>query len=94
MNGQSATSINLSFEEYEYIKNIAFFPAIPINSKAITIFYYEDDFLGDYSIEITFQLGIHDQFKTTKRWESEEWKVIKIDSIEKTKTIRYVDVQL
>ena len=91
--GQSASSINLSFEEYQYIAKTNNFPEIPIQSKVINIFYYEDDFLGDYSIEIIFELRIHDKFNATKRWESEEWKVIKIDSIEKTKTIRYYDFQ-
>ncbi|MFN5416785.1 MAG: hypothetical protein ACK5B9_06980 [Flavobacteriia bacterium] len=86
-------SKNLNLEEYQYIANTNNFPKIPIQSKVINIFYAEDDFLGDYSVKILFKLGIKDKFNNSKRWDSEEWKVIKIDSTEKTKTIRYYDAQ-
>jgi hypothetical protein len=90
---QSAHSNKLNYEEYAYIKNTNNLPAIPINSRNIDLFYYEDDFLGDYSIVLTFELDLTVKLTTTKRWKSEKWKVIKIDKVKKIKIIEYTDHQ-
>ncbi len=92
-NIRACNSKNLSIKEYQFIANSNNFPELPLQSKAINISYSEDDFLGDYSVEILFELGINDKFNDIKRWDSEEWKVIKIDSTARTKTIRYNDLQ-
>ncbi len=89
--GLFAESKNLTFEEYEFIRKSCNFPQIPINSKSIYLKYYEDDFLGDYSTEIHFNIGIKDTFNNIKRWKSEEWIITNIDSINKFKTVLYTD---
>lgn len=88
-----AHSNKLNYEEYAYIKNTNNLPAIPTNSRKIDLFYYEDDFLGDYSVVLTFELDLTDKLNTTKRWKSEKWKVIKIDKVKKIKIIEYTDHQ-
>jgi hypothetical protein len=92
-NHQNAHSNKLNYEEYVYIKNTNNFPAIPTNSRNIDLFYFEDDFLGDYSVVLTFELDLTDKLNTTKRWKSEKWKVIKIDKVKKIKMIEYTDHQ-
>lgn len=52
-NGMENRSANLSLKEYNFIKErTSLLPALPASSVLIDIYYYHDDFLGDYSINI------------------------------------------
>jgi hypothetical protein len=65
--GQIFKVENLKFDEYNFYSNkTSWFPKIPISGDSISIEYYRDDFLGDYSLQI--------KMKTTEQIDSKKWK--------------------
>jgi hypothetical protein len=69
-NGMRTESKNITLTEYEYLRtNFQLLPALPLTSEKISISYYTDSFLGDYSLSVHFECNIREPIDTAShRW--------------------------
>ncbi|MES2268363.1 MAG: hypothetical protein V4520_16490 [Bacteroidota bacterium] len=67
--GLEAKSKSLSLYEYNYLRSrYTLFPNVPKTAKEIDINYYVDDFLGDFSLEISLSCNRNEKFIFNKNW--------------------------
>ena len=76
---------NLNRQEYHFLKKKSqWLPFTPTTTKHIYIYYYRDDFLGDYSLYIEMELPKNESLDTSQ---FSNWKKISNDWEEKNKYI-------
>ena len=84
----TTTSKNISLTEYGYLKNQFFLlPELPKTSHNISLNYYTDNFLGDYSLSINFTCENKEQIDTKNK----HWTILNIDKLTNRKSIEYFD---
>jgi hypothetical protein len=78
-------STNLTLTEYQYLQaSRGEFPGLPPTSKNITFWFNGGDFIGDYTLELTFTCGVKETIDKSKRW-----TVKNIDGDSGTKMVSY-----
>ncbi|WP_133234139.1 hypothetical protein [Mucilaginibacter psychrotolerans] len=80
-------STNLTLKEYLYLQpNRREFPNLPPTSKNITIWFNGGDFIGDYTLQLTFTCSVKETIGKNERW-----TVKNINKAVGTKTVSYLD---
>lgn len=66
----NAKSTGLDLREYDYFKKHmkVFVPELPGSAKNIDISFYGDDFLGDFSLNISFTCAIQEKIIKGQNW--------------------------
>lgn len=77
----------LTIEEYDYLQKRAFaLPILPKSADNINVFYFCDDFFGEYTAELRFECDFAEVIDTNKLWH-----IDKIDGETKRKIVSYYD---
>lgn len=80
-------STNLTLKEYQYLQESSGeFPNLPLTSKNITFWFNGGDFIGDYTLELTFTCSVMETIDKSKGW-----TVKNIDRNSGTKMVNYFD---
>lgn len=80
---------SLFFDEYKEIMRINGFPKIPESSKNISVDYYEDGFLPDFSISVTYEVPITEIISEMKYKNGQYSKSITVEVIGQHKKVYY-----
>ena len=80
---------NLTFDEYQEITTIKWFPKLQKNADSISYYYTYDGFLPDYSFEVSYSLPRNVEIDSTEF----KYGKIKIDTIGIKKRISYSEYE-
>ena len=80
---------NLTFEEYQEITKIKWFPKLQKNADSISYFYTYDGFLPDYSFNVSYNLPKNIEIDSTEF----KYGEIEIDTIRNKKRISYSEYE-
>lgn len=87
--GRQASADSLSFEEYSEIMKISGFPEIPESSRNISVDYYEDGFLPDFSYDVTYEVPVAEEIEEMNYKHGQYSKSISVKVMGQYKKVYY-----
>ncbi len=87
-NGIKTESSNLTLQEYDFLRTkFKLLPELPLTAEYISIAYYSDNFIGDYSLSVHFDCGIREVIGT----KAQGWWAEPINGSNEKKSVTYED---
>lgn len=92
-NGLSSgtTAQNLTLEEYHVIADMTGFPILPPEASNITYSHQVDDFLGDYSFSMMYDLSKHVAVETLNRTNGDFMQYRSFEVVDNRKRVTYTE---
>lgn len=88
-NGYQTRADSLSFEEYKEIMRISGFPEISESSRNISVDYYEEGFLPDFSISVTYEVPVIEEITEMEYKHGQYSKSISVKVMGQYKKVYY-----